>query len=145
VDKRVLDWLKANIGKTVSSPRKDVFDRGVKDFEIVDVDEKVKRVKIRFEERKYPALPLTFSMFDRAIEYIVENKGQWVRLGTSFNPQPNTVEGEIWRKPYPIKYKITYKVASHICDILALAGVVEYGSMKNPLTRRKVQAVKLIE
>lgn len=143
MDKRVLDWLKIHKGKMVSSPRKVIFNRDAKDFEIVDIDEKNERVKIRFEGRKYPALPLTFSMFDRSLEYLTKNRGQWVLLGTSIKPQLNTVEGEIWKEPYPIGYKIPYKVASHICDILALAGIVEYG-YTNTFTGRKVQGVKQI-
>ena len=145
MDKRVLVWLKSHLGTVVSSPRKDVFRRNAQDFEIVDVDEQKERVKIRFEERNSPALPLTFLMFDRAIEYIVKNRGEFVRLGTSIYPQPNTVEGEIWKKPYPIEYKTTFKVASHVCDILVLADVAKYGIMQNPSTRKKVQAIKLTE
>ena len=60
--------MKSHLGMVVSSPRKDVFRRDAQDFEIVDVDEQKERVKIGFEERNSPALPLTFSMFDRAIE-----------------------------------------------------------------------------
>ena len=144
VDKRILEWLIAHKGKIVSSPRNVVFNKHTQDFEIIEIDEKNERVRIHFEERNYPAMPLTFIMFDRAIEYISENRGKWVRLGTSFYPQPGTIEGAIWRKPHPNNYKSAYKVASHICDILALANIVEYGFMKNPLTGRKVQGVRYI-
>jgi len=143
MDKRVLGWLITHKGKTFSSPRKVVFGREVKDLEIVDVDERNERVRIRFEGRKYLALPLTFLMFERAKKYIVENKGKYVRLGTSINnPQPSTIEGEIWKKPYPISYKTPYKTASHICDIHVLADIAEYGYVKNPLTGRRVQGIK---
>jgi hypothetical protein len=145
VDKRILDWLKTNKGKILVSPRKVMFRKNVKDFEIIDIDEKKAYVRIRFEERRHPALPLTFTMFDRAVKYVIENKGQWVRLGTSIHPQPNTIEGEIWKEPYPIEYKSTYKVASHICDILALSGIVEYGYTIDSLNGKRVQGVKYIE
>lgn len=144
MDKHIIDWLNTHKGKTVSSPRNLVFTRAVKDFEIVDIDEMNERVKIHFEESTYPALPLTFSMFERALNYIIQNKGHWVRLGTSIDdPQPGTIEGAIWQKPYPINYKHPYKTASHVCDILALASLVEYGSTINPLTGRRVQAIRL--
>ena len=63
-----LVWLKSHLGTVVSSPRKDIFWKKAQDFEIVDVDEPKERVKIRFEEKNSTVLPLTFSMFDRAIE-----------------------------------------------------------------------------
>ena len=63
-----LVWLKSHLGTVVSSPRKDIFRKKAQDFEIVDVDEQKERVKNRFEEKNSTWLPLTFSMFDRAIE-----------------------------------------------------------------------------
>lgn len=107
-------------------------------------DERNKKIIIWFARSKRQGLPLTFSMFDRALEYINENNERVVRLGTGFKPQPNTVEGEIWKKPYPIG-KTPYKTASHICDILVLAGILEYEYTRNPLTDRKVQGVKIVK
>lgn len=143
MNKRVLDWLHAHKGKTVLSPRRIVFGREVQDFEIINIDEKNGEVMIRFTESRRLGLPLTFLMFDRALNYITENRGRYVRLGTGFKPQPDTIEGEIWKKPHPIS-KTPYKAASHICDILVLSEIAEYGYTINPLTGRKVQGVKQI-
>jgi hypothetical protein len=144
MDERVLKWLKANKGKVFASPRNDVFKRKTRDLELLCmVDD---RVNIRFVGRKYPALPLYFWMFDRTLKYIQENKGRAVRLGTRLIPpyESGTVEGQIWKKPYPTGHA-SYKTAPHVCDILALAGLMEYVLVLNPETRRKVQGVKLLD
>jgi hypothetical protein len=142
MDKRILDWLRTHEGKMFASPRTKVFGRKTKDFEIVKVDEE--KVRIRFEGRKHLALPLTFSMFDRTMEYLNENKDRPIRLGAKVAPpyENDTIEAVIWRHPYPMP--TPYKVAPHVCDILALAGVAEYVYVANPSTGRKAQAIKLI-
>ena len=140
MNKVLLAWMKANEGKVTSSPR----SRG-KSFEISEVSEKKEIVKIRFEGRENIALPLTFEMFERALSIISKKQGEWVRLGTSVtNAQPNTIEGEIWKKPFPINYKIPYKSASHVSDFLVLSGLAEYGKIVNPISGRKVQAIRSI-
>ena len=144
MNERVLKWLKANKGKVFASPRNEVSKRQKQDFELLGIVDD--RVKIRFVGSKHPALPLYFWMFDRTLKYLLENKGRPVRLGSKLTPpyDPDTVEGQIWKLPYPTG-KASYKAAPHVCDILALAGLVEYLMVFNPETRRKVQGVKLLD
>jgi len=144
MDERVLKWLKANKGKVFASPRHEVLKEKTQDFELLGIVDD--RVNVRFVGSKYPALPLYFWMFDRTLKYIQENKGRAVRLGAKLVPpyELDTVEGQIWKKPYPTG-KASYKAAPHVCDILALAGLVEYLLVFNPETRRKAQGVKLLE
>jgi hypothetical protein len=143
MDNRVRSWLEANIGKLFKSPRNKAFNKRTKDFEIVSISSE--RVNIRFVESKYPALPLAFSMFDRVLNYLSKNKGRPVRLGAKVSPpyENDTLEGEIWKRPYPI-WNTPYKASPHVCDILVLAGLVQYVSMINPPTGRKVECAELI-
>jgi hypothetical protein len=142
MDERVLKWLKVNKGKVFASPRNEVLKEKTRDFELLGIVDD--RVNIRFVGSKYPALPLCFWMFDRTLKYIQENKGRAVRLGAKIVPpyESDTVEGQIWKKPYPTGND-SYKASPHVCDILALAGLVEYVLVLNPETGRKVQGVKL--
>jgi len=142
MDERVLKWLKANKGKVFVSPRNEVSSKQMYDFELLDIVDD--RVKIRFVGSKYKALPLYFWMFDRTLKYIQENEGIAVRLGAKLVPpyESDTVEGQVWKKPYPTG-NASYKASPHVCDILALAGLVEYVLVLNPETGRKVQGVKL--
>lgn len=82
-------------------------------------------------------------MFDRTIKRLVENERKPVRLGAQVVPpyENDTIEGEIWKHPYPIG-STPYKASPHVCDILVLAGVAEYISMVNPSTGRRVEGVK---
>jgi hypothetical protein len=84
-------------------------------------------------------------MFDRTLKYIQENKDRAVRLGAKVVPpyESDTVEGQIWKEPYPTG-NTSYKAGPHVCDILVLAGLVEYVLILNPETYRKVQGVKLL-
>ena len=143
MDERVMKWVKANTGKVFASPR-EVSKRPTQSFEVVGiVDESV---RIRFAGSKYPALPLCFWMFDRTLKYLQENRGRAVRLGAKLAPpyESDTVEGQIWKKSYPTG-NTSYKAAPHVCDILALAGLVEYVLVLNPESARKVQGVKLLD
>jgi hypothetical protein len=85
-------------------------------------------------------------MFDRTLKYLQENRGRAVRLGAKLAPpyEFDTLEGQIWKKPYPTG-NTSYKASPHVCDILALAGLVEYVLVLNPETLRKVQGVKLLD
>ena len=84
-------------------------------------------------------------MFDRVFSLLEENKGKKIRIGASPTEQiPGTVEGEIWKKPYPINYKMPYKASSHVCDFLVLANLAEYDTVRNPYTQRFVQAIKTL-
>jgi hypothetical protein len=142
VDSKLLEWLNNNQGKTFDSPRNQLFDTKTRGFEITAV--KSDRVNIKFEEKI--ALPLLFPMFDRAIARLSANQGKPVRLGAQVKPpyDPATLEGAIWKLPYPGGYTTSYKVAPHICDILVLAGFAKYVEMINPLTNRKVQGAQIV-
>jgi len=141
MDERVMKWLKANTGKVFASPR-EMFRRPTQGFEVVGIVGE--SVRIRFAGSPYPALPLYFWMFDRTLKYLQENRGRSVRLGAKLAPQyeSDTVEGQIWKRPYPTR-NASYKAAPHVCDILSLAGLVEYVLVLNPETLRKVQGAKL--
>ena len=144
MDKRVLNWLLKNKGKVFASPRNEAFGSHTKDFEISSV--KQDRVYIKFGGNKYEALPLVFQMFDRVLGYLAENKTKPIRIGAKIIPpyDNETLEGVIWKKPYPVG-TVPYKASPHVCDILCLAGLIKYVSATNPLTGRRVQAVKLRE
>jgi hypothetical protein len=143
MDERVLNWLKVNVGETFESPRSKVSKRKKYDLRVVSVGSN--RVNIDFVRSKYHAMPLYFWMFDRTLKYLQENEGRAVRLGAKLIPpyESDTVEGQIWRKPC-LTGNTSYKAAPHVCDILALASLVEYVLASNPETCRKVQAVKLL-
>jgi hypothetical protein len=144
MDERVVKWLRTNIGEIFDSPRRKAFDKPTQRFEVVSIVEE--SVRIRFAKSHYPALPLCFWMFDRTQKYLQENKGRAVRLGAKLTPpyESDTVEGQIWKKPYPTG-NASYKASPHVCDILALAGLVEYVLVLKPETLRKVQGVKLLD
>ncbi|MEW6667276.1 MAG: hypothetical protein AB1512_18895 [Thermodesulfobacteriota bacterium] len=55
----------------------------------------------------------------------------------------DTVEGQIWRSPYITA--TPFKASPHVCDIIVLSGIAEYGYAENPNTHRMVQGVKLIK
>lgn len=84
-------------------------------------------------------------MFDRVLQCLRENKGRPVRLGAKISPpyENDTLETEIWKRPYPIGNS-PYKAAPHVCDILVLAGLVQYVWASNLLTGRRVEGAELI-
>lgn len=146
MDKRILSWLRNNVGKTFESPRQPAFGQNVFPLRIVSLDQKPghEKVKIEFVGGKVVALPLLFWMFDRALIYLERNAGKPVRLGARVKPpyDPDTIEGKIWEKPCP--YSASYKVSPHVCDILVLTDVAKYGHALNPKTQRNVQAIKYV-
>ncbi len=144
MDKRVLNWLLENKGKVFPSPRDEAFGSNTKDFEISSITQG--RVYIKFGGNKYEALPLVFPMFDRILDYLAKNKTRAVRIGAKIIPpyDNDSLEGAIWKEPYPVG-TVPYKASPHVCDILCLAGLIKYVSAINPMTGRRVQAVKLRE
>jgi hypothetical protein len=139
---RVLNWLEAHVGEEFPSPRDEKFGRATKPFRIMHCEHD--RVMIRFAGSKYDALPLYFWMFERTIEYLLENKGKCVCLGAKLQPpyELDSIEGQIWREPYP-SGNTSYKAAPHICDILELSGVAEFCYAFNDVANRTVQGMKL--
>ena len=144
MEKQVLTWLEDNKGKIVTSPRNKISNREIKDFGIIGFSDN--KVKIKFVGSIYPAQPLTFSMFDRTMNILRENTNRAVPLGAKLAPPyyDNTIEAAIWTKPYPIG-KSPYKSSPHVCDILALVGIVEYVKARNPETGRRVTCVQFIQ
>jgi hypothetical protein len=143
MDERVLCWLKSHVGEVFESPRKKFSKREIMDVKLLSAD--FDKIKIHFVGSRYDALPIYFWMFDRTIQYLNQNKDKCVRLGTKLQPpyEIDTIEGQIWQEPYP-KIHSSYKVASHVCDILAKSGVAEYCYAFNNETKRTVQGIKLL-
>jgi len=139
---RVREWVEENIGTTFSSPRKDVFGTNTRDFEIIKIDDE--KVSVKFEGSKYLALPLKFWMMERTLEHLKRNLGSFIPIGARIGPPyiPNSIEETIWMDPLPEKVS-RYKVAPHICDVLELAEVVEYGYAHREGSRRRLQGVRM--
>jgi len=139
-------WARENLRRWYTSPRNDVLKTKTRDFFIEAVDETNQFVKIKFRDSKYPVLPLYFWMFERAINHLKKHPKFLVPLGAAIQPpyMKFSVEAAIWAHPFP-KVKTKYFVAPYVCDIMALAGSVEYGFARNPDTGRRVQGVKLKE
>lgn len=147
MDKRLLEWLRSNRNQSFESPRKAIFGTRTQRFEIVDVNEAKGVVKIEFSKQRTP-LRLEFWRFETALDFLDRNKGKWTRLGTRIDSDdPDTIEWQIQRKARQIhpNRHIDLKSAPHVCDIFVLAGIAEYGKAINPSTRRKNQALRLVE
>lgn len=147
MDKNLLKWLKSNQNLSFESPRATVFKTKTQRFRIVEVNETKGIVKIEFS-KQFTELRLEFWRFETGLEILNRNRGKWTRLGTRFNSDdPDTIEWQIQRKArqvHPNRH-VDLKSAPHICDILVLAGFVEYGRAMNPMTKRENQAVRLVE
>lgn len=74
MEKKLLNWLKANTGRIFSSPRKKTFGSRAQDFKIIEINEERKQVIIQFVESQRIGLPLTFSMFDRALMFMINKE-----------------------------------------------------------------------
>mgnify|MGYP000954428278 CR=1 FL=1 len=110
---KLLEWLNNNQGKTFDSPRNQLFNTKTRGFEITAI--KSDRINIKFEEKI--ALPLLFSMFDRAITRLSADQGKPVRLGAKLNPpyDPDTLEAAIWKLPYPRRlYKLLQSSTTYL-------------------------------
>ena len=125
MDFQILNWLKSNIGNTFPSPRDKVFPSRKKrrPIKLVKVDEVSEIVRIKFVGGN-PALPIHFWMFDRTMDYLKKNLNIPVRLGPRIKPpyDDDTVEGQIWKNPYPHPPISPYKSSPHVCDILFFSG-----------------------
>jgi len=137
----IYKWVEGKIGTTFPSPREREFGTSTKDFQIVRIDDV--KISIKFEGSKYLALPLKRWMFKRTLEHLKKNEGVFVSIGARIGPPyiPNSVEEVIWEDPLPEDIS-TYKVAPHICDVLELAGIVEYGPAYKPNSSRRLQGVR---
>ncbi|MBW1728456.1 MAG: hypothetical protein JRJ62_12960 [Deltaproteobacteria bacterium] len=140
----LVKWIKVNEHKTFSSPRKTVFGSNADNFTLIRLDMIKEKVHIDFEESTTPALPLHFWMFQRCLDYLHENPKRFIQLGAQLQPpyKEDSLEGIIWKEPYPLNS--SYKASPHVMDIIVLAGLAEYGKVKNPKTGRRVQGAKII-
>ncbi len=135
--------MKENIDVIIPSPR----NKGKKrpyPIKIKKVDDEKRQVIFEFVGGKTKALPLKFWMFDKVLAHLSRRKEQYTILGAKPQPPyiPGSVEESVWIDLLPTS---TYKVSSHICDILALSGFLEYGKAINPESKRKVQTVRLLQ
>lgn len=148
MEEHLLKWLRSNLNQSFESPRKAIFKTSTHDFKIMELDEVKEIVKIRFESERRPILPLQYWRFDVALKILVENKDKWTRLGTSIHAYDReTIEWyiqETARRIYPNRLE-DKKSTPHVCDLIVLAGIAEYGSVINPKTGMKNQAVRLLK
>lgn len=136
--------MEQNINKVFESPR----GRGKippYPFRIRSVNRARRQVNIDFIGGSSIALPLHFWMFERALEYLKKRENKFIVLGAKPQPPyiPGSLEEAVWQDPCPLKN--SYKISPHICDILSIAGYTEYGKARNPLSGRKIQAVKILD
>lgn len=147
MNEQLLKWLKSNRNQSFDSPRRTIFGTNTQRFEIIKVNEAKRLVEIEFKKR-YTHLRLKFWRFETALDFLKRNRGKWVRLGTRIDSDdPDTVEYQIQQKAkqlHPNRH-IDYKSAPHICDLLVLSGIAEYGRTLNPMTNRENQAIRLVE
>ncbi len=146
MDESLLKWLKSNRSQSLDSPRGTIFKTKTQRFKIIRVNEVKQFIEIEFS-KQFTVLRLEFWRFETALEVLRRNRGRWTRLGTRFYADdPDTIEWQIQKKAkeiYPDRH-VDLKSAPHICDILVLAGIAEYGRSVNPITKRENQAAKLI-
>jgi hypothetical protein len=145
MNSKLLNWIKMNSGRIFESPRSKNSRRETKKFRIIKLDNENKIVHLEFM-KSFTLLRLEFWRFEIALEVLERNKKQWVRLGGSYDSKdPNTIEYAIQtkaRKLHPNREK-DLKSAPHVCDILVLSEIAEYGKAINPITDRENQAVRL--
>ena len=147
MDKRLKEWLKSNLSQSFESPRGTIFKTKTQRFRIIKVNEPKGIVEIKFSKIG-TVLRLEFWRFETALEILERNRDEWTRLGTRIDSDdPNTLEWQIQRRARQIhpNRNIDLKSAPHVCDILVLTGIAEYGRAINPNTERPNQAVRLTE
>jgi len=147
LDESLLEWLKSNRSQSFDSPRGIIFKTKTQRFKIIRVNEEKQFIEIEFS-KQFTVLRLEFWRFETALEVLRRNRGRWTRLGTRFYADdPDTIEWQIQKKAkeiHPDRH-VDLKSAPHICDILVLAEIAEYGREINPMSGRENQAIKLIE
>lgn len=147
MDESLVKWLKSNQNRSFESPRRTIFKRQTQRFKIIEVNEAKQFIEIEFS-KQYTVLRLEFWRFETALEILSKNRGKWTRLGTRiYADDPDTIEWQIQKKAKQIhpNRHVDLKSAPHICDILILCGIAEYGRAINPITKRENQAVRLVE
>lgn len=146
MNENLLIWLNSSRDISLESPRRTIFNTQTQRFKIIEVNEAKQFIKIEFS-KQYTDLRLEFWRFETALEILSKNRGKWTRLGTRiYADDPDTIEWQIQKKAIQIhpNRHVDLKSAPHICDILALCGIAEYGRAINPRTKRGNQAVRLV-
>ncbi|MDH5733335.1 MAG: hypothetical protein OEY88_06075 [Candidatus Bathyarchaeota archaeon] len=147
MDESLLEWLKLNRSQSFDSPRGTIFKTKTQRFKIIRVNEETQFIEIEFSKR-FTVLRLEFWRFKTTLGILRKNRGRWTRLGTRFYADdPDTIEWQIQKKAkeiHPDRH-VDLKSAPHVCDILVLTGIAEYGRVINPKTGRGNQAVRLVE
>ena len=147
MDKVLLEWVKSNRRVSLESPRRAIFHTKTQRFKIIRVD-KVKRfIEMEFSKH-FTVLRLEFWRFNTALKVLRRNRGEWIRLGTRFDSEdPDTIEWQIQNRARQIhpNRRVDLKSAPHVCDMLVLSGIAEYGRAVNPKTGRENQAIRLVE
>jgi len=147
MDENLLEWLKSNLNLSFEPPRATIFKTKTQRFRIVEVNEAKGIVKIEFS-KQFTELRLEFWRFETTLVFLERNRGKWTRLGTRIDSDdPDTIEWQIQQKAkhiHPNRH-IDYKSAPHVCDLLVLSGIAEYGKTINPMTDRENQAIRLVE
>jgi len=147
MNKTILKWLNENVGNIIESPRRKSFDSKTHPIKIIKIDEEKQILVIKFVEGTQ-CPPLHFWMFERALDYIRRKENEVVRLGTKVAPpyDEDTIEGQIWCKPFSKPPKSPFKASPHICDILVLSllGKAKYEWFIKSETNRKVQGIRYI-
>lgn len=141
-----MEWLRSNRNQSSESPRRTIFGTKTQRFEIIKVNEAKRLVEVEFK-KSYTRLRLEFGRFEIALDFLERNRDKWIRLGTRFDSDdPDTIEWQIQRKARQIhpNRHIDLKSAPHVCDILVLSGLAEYGRAINPVTNRENQAIRLV-
>jgi|GEM_PF-6169832 len=146
MDPTLLEWMNNNIHRDLVSPRIHAFkeNRRVQNFEIVEVNERDRRIRIEFADKGTP-LYLEFWRFEKVLEILKESRPKFVRLGSRFAAEDHsTIERQLQdlARKY-LKRKADLKTAPHVCDIIVLTGLAEYGYEQNPTTLRKNQAIRV--
>lgn len=147
MDKRLMEWLKSNLNQSFESPRGTIFKTKTQRFKIIKVNEAKGIVEIEFNKIG-TVLRLEFWRFETALGFLARNRGKWTRLGTRIDSDDlDTIEWQIQRKARQIHLNrhVDLKSAPHICDILVLSEIAEYGRAINPTTGRENQAIRLLE
>jgi len=135
---KLLECLKNMEKKTYKSCRKNAYE-----YSIHDVNEENQKVVLLFSSGS--RVDLSFLAFNTIIDYLVQNKHRFVRIGSTLDiaEDSDTLE-YIIQQLNPDK-KTHTKRAVHICDILCECGFVEYGNAVNPKTQYNNQAVRWTE
>jgi len=132
---KLFDCLMDLKNKSITSCRKNALD-----YSIEEIDEYNQKVDIRFSSGT--PLGLTFATFNAIIDYLVQNKDRYIRIGSTLKKSldSDTLEYVIQSlEPDRLSYT---KRAVHICDILFECGFISFGKALNPKTKRYNQAAK---